>query len=753
MNIENRLKLLNAEKAKILGFGRSHLRDVDSARKLAGEVEKKVRKEKKDFATLQSFQFWLWETAKARCNELRKRDQFQFRVFDEGTLEFLDQNLIKRPSESINEQLDAVRGMIERMPVKAKSFLFRHYRRGQSCDQIAIEIGISVEEVYRIWQHSMIFLWETSHQEEVHGILGPEDEAFWTQALHYLDGSASEKFVAELNSEIHINRTRTKQYNDLRIIDGIMIELGQDDKWPEIDGENTTSPARAAEVSASKQNKNPSDARREETSLADENKVPVLPLLKNKLEGTITLLVRNAHAARTSVEKLVNRDEDSPSEPVPDEASSKGPSKKAVLVSDRMDEGTRHGVHFDDRPILKRISWNPALLRRIGIGTLAVVFLGLIVWMIPSLIPEPEPDDSVTILRTADAGMTNLPVRSGEQLPRGHYILERGAFEFLAPNGSIGIIEGPAEFELISGDTITLDSGRLVSSVPFGLEGAFTIRTDRFEFVTQEGSTGVIHRNDYTDLLVFSGYGEARFDSNTSLIDEGNGLRFYELGRPESVIPRNEAHRFPQFLPSAAPRTIGDNLVLNPSFEVGILSRSCKTERLYRDIPLGWKAGWEQDGEWAEAMEQHSGTVRITDAIGGLPSAGDGERYLWINHGFVTQEVQGLEPGGHYELTVGIASHRDLGPGSGKMFKHVGGNAFRFGIWTGDRWLAEASGQLEAGQPFQEMKLNFKFPAVIPDGIQPVIMLTGETRIFYDDVILRKVGEGESVPGAESSAP
>lgn len=753
MNIENRLKLLNAEKAKVLGFGRSHLRDVELARKLAGDVEKKVRKEKRDFATLQSFQLWLWETTKTRCDELKKRDHFQFRVFDEGTVEFLDQSLKKRLSESIDEQLDAVREILVMMPEKARSFLSRHYRQGQSCEQIAGDIGISVDEVYRIWQHSMIFLWETSHQEEVHGILAPEDEAFWTQALHYLDGSASEKFVAELNSEIHINRTRTKQYNDLRIIDGIMIEMGQNEQWPTIDEDKISSPALESPESDSSQKQGPPISLGGDRSLPKERAILVFALLRTRLEGALSLLGRQLLTARASMERLAHRGGRATPEPVPDGTGDNHLAEESVLVSDRMDEDTRHGVHFDDRPILRRVRLNPAVLRRAGFGTLAVVVIALLAWMVPSLIPDTPPDRSVRILRTAGAEMATRSIRSGDRLGPGRYHLEQGAFEFLSPDGSISIIEGPAGFDLESGDTIILNSGRIVTSVPSGLDGSFTIQTKRFEFVAREGSTGVIHRQDYADLLVFSGSGEARYDSTLSRIDEGGGLRFFELGKPESVIPRDEAHRFPEILPSASPRKMGDNLVLNHSFEVGILSRSCKTERLYRDIPLGWKAGWQRDGEWTEAMEQHSGTVRITDAIGGLPTPGDGERYLWINHGFVTQELDGLESGGRYELIVGIASHRDLGPGSGKMFKHVGGNAFRFGIWAGERWLAEASGQLEAGQPFQEMKLDFTFPAAIPGGVQPLLMLTGETRIFYENVILRKKGEGESAAVEKSADP
>ena len=232
MNVENRLKLFGIERAKILGFGRSHLRSVELARRLLADVEKKVRKSKRDFSSLQGLNCWIWQTTAHRCDELLRREHFQFRVFDEGAVEFLDQGFIKRPGVNIEGQIELVREVVLALPEKARVVLQLHYQHNQSCLSIAKHICETVDEVYQLWQHSMIFLWEATHATEQDGFQEKEDESFWTLALHYLDGTASEKFVADLNSEIHLSKSRTKEYNDLRMVDGIMIEYGTSGEWP-----------------------------------------------------------------------------------------------------------------------------------------------------------------------------------------------------------------------------------------------------------------------------------------------------------------------------------------------------------------------------------------------------------------------------------------------------------------------------------------------------------------------------------------
>ena len=116
-----------------------------------------------------------------------------------------------------------------------------------------------------------------------------------------------------------------------------------------------------------------------------------------------------------------------------------------------------------------------------------------------------------------------------------------------------------------------------------------------------------------------------------------------------------------------------------------------------------------------------------------------GERYLWVNHGFVAQEIKNLEPGARYEMSAQIASHRNLGPGAGHMIRHIGGNVFQIGIWSGSEWIAATSGQLEAGQPFQNVSMKFEVPENGLPGMVPALMLKGETRFFFDDIVLRKL--------------
>ena len=777
MNVENRLKLFEIERAKILGFGRSHLRSVELSRRLLTDVEKKVSKSKRDFSSLQAFHFWIWETTAQRCDELLRREHFQFRVFDEGAVEFLDQSFVKRPGGNIEEQIEQAREVVVCLPEKARVVLQLHYQHGQSCLNIAKQIRETVDEVYQLWQHSMIFLWEATHTTEQDGFQEKEDEEFWTLALHYLDGTASEKFVADLNSEIHLSKSRTKEYNDLRLVDGVMIEYGTSGFWPEselVDSKIATKkytsnveslspkglPALvkkgvAGAVASTTQLFRKNRVADKVESLAEEEDSEVVPAEAEVIGvepiGALREEISPKEPGMSAELEVVEDQTPDTSESVEEPPKPEAPNPEPVLATENLDESTRHGVHFDNTPLLKKlVKLNPIWLKRAGIAgliLLGVCALAIVGQKISAKSPnEPEiafpligPQPVGTILNSVGTDFSSLKTIAprGDKLVTGDYKMNKGFMEIRTIDSVGVIIEAPARFSIRDGDTFVINEGRYVFYVSAKTPNGVRIETDRFIFFSSEGEIGVIADAVSTDLMMFAGEG-AMSDSGRQ-IGPGQGLKFFELDDPIKVASRDEAHRYPEVLPVTGPKAYGDNMIVNHSFELGCLSRSCKTERLYRDIPLGWRAGWQKDGVWTNPMEQHSGTVRLTDAIGGLPAPNEGERYAWINHGFIAQEIRDLVPGTKYELSVKIASHRNLGPGAGHLVRHVGGNTFRFGVWTGNEWVAESSGQLKSGQPFQEMKIQFEFPEIGLPGMSPVVMLTGETRIFYDSIVLRKM--------------
>ncbi len=712
MNIENRLKLFKNEKPKILGYGRSHLRSVNLARRLESDVEKKIRKANQTFTSKQDFLFYLWDTIKSRGDELLRQEHFQFRVFDEGTVEFLDHHFIQLSGNGIHNKIEEIRDEISALPERVRAILQLHYQDGLSCKTIARKVGIPIEEVYQLWQHSLIYLWESLRDGDGGGFKEPDDEAFWTLALKYLDGTASEKFVSELNSEMHINKTRTKEFNDLRMIDGLIIGFGNLNLWPPCDFIKP-SPF-IAQLSSSKSKTD---------SFSDNGKkVENLPPTESLPHNAGQSGPAKIRQLFTSLFKAYRPRE------TPIENKSRPPALGLDLLN-------RNGLHLDHKRLIPKITLNPILIKRLGVlALIGLVITSLGAALVPRIFSPPQ--SAFRALRSVGLEIAPDSRWDGKSpAPGNRYIMTGGTMEFISGDARI-IVEAPADFLLRSSSELVLKRGRMVVSIPTGLSAPYRIETDRFKFSGIEGEFGVVADDDIIDLLVFCG--EGKLDNKDQQTGPDEGLRFYETGPPDSLVARDEAHRLPQSIPVIQAKAYGDNLIVNHSFEIGLLSRSCKTERLYRDIPLGWNAGWQKDGGWTEALEQHSGTVKITDAIGGLPTPVSGERYLWINHGSVAQELKNLEPGANYELSLKIASHRNLGPKSGQLVENIGGNTFRFGIWTGSEWIAEAHGQLEAGQAFQEMKLDFQFPSTGITGIIPTLMLTGETRIFYDEVVLKK---------------
>lgn len=753
MNIENRLKLFRTEKTKILGFGRSHLRSVELARRLETDVEKKIRKAKRDFSSKQAFYFYLWDVVKERGDELLRREHFQFRVFDDGTVEFLDQNFIKRPGNGFSTRYEDVATEMEVLPEKVRAVLQLHYQSGLGCKAISKRIDLPVEEVYQLWQHSLIYLWEALQNGENEDFKEQDDEAFWTLALKYLDGTASEKFVAELNSEIHVSKTRTKQYNDLRMIDGIMIGFGNLDLWPKCDlvEETSVNPAKKL-LPATKALRGPDEVEKTRKDEPPQFAIWALGFLATLFEKSgrivekLTPKKRGKETPKQAANPAQSLQAPAPEvvlakieEPEAEKPEPKPPvENERVLAKKELDGSRRHGVLIDNKPRLPKISVDPVLLRRLGILALIGCGVGMLALVAKNLgIDTGRTSPAPTVLRSSEVEFLGDTEWDGKVLKPGSYHMAGGTLS-LHTADSIGLlIEAPAQFEIVSGHQFKIKEGRVVATVPAAAPAGFEIESSRFRFSTTEGEIAVISDDQSIELMVFSG--EGTLLESDRKVGPGEGLRFFDIGEPEVFVARDEAHRLPDSIPVVSPAAYGDNLVKNHSFEVGLLSRSCKTERLYRDIPLGWKAGWQKDGIWTDALEQHSGTVRITDAIGGLPTPVAGERYLWVNHGFIAQEIDQMVPGAEYELSLKVASHRNLGPGAGHLVRHVGGNVFQFGIWSGSEWIAETSGQLQAGQPFQEMKMKFSFPENGLPGMVPVLMLKGETRIFYDDVVLKKL--------------
>ncbi len=707
MNTYKRQQLLDSERAKILGFARSHLRRPELALELISEVEKEVQKTKRSFDTDRAFTTWAWSVVREHCDDDQRKQSFQFRSFDDGTIETLDQRLRKCPGLDLKEVLATAKELIDQLPATAVEVLRMQYIEGWGCEKISQLLNLSVEEVYETWRHSLMFLRDmTPVGDFASESTDLEDEEFWTHALRYIDGAASERYVADLNSQIHESRSRTREFNDLRQLDGLLIEYGHSGEWPAVN-----------------------DLGAKKKPVQTEAAEPVQEEVKQSQD--------NEREAET-VEPTAAKERDAETSEKPSSPKEKQ-EFQPVLANENREPGRRNGVHFDNSSPIKRVKVDPRLAKRAGLiaaiclGVCLLIFLG-------SLFSRQSKSfgSQVRVQRAVDllfAGDSSFPERG--ELEPGDYIVKRGTAKLETATGVEILLEGPADFSMERVGELTLRSGRVVASVPSGAAGSgFTIHTKRFSLESAEGEMGVRVGDESADALMFSG--EGGISGSELYLGAGDGLRYLDKGIPKTITAEEEVHRYPHQIPAIEAKTYGDNLVINHSFEVGLLSRGFKSSLLYRDIPAGWSAGREKDGYWADAPEQYSGTVELDQNLGGFPKAVDGRRYIWINHGFLSQDIAGIRADVTYEIIARVASHSGLDLGNDKENNR---NTYRVGLWSGRDWIAEVSGQLQPGSDFKELRTTFKLTKEQIQGQTLSMMLTGEACIFYDDIVLQPVEE------------
>lgn len=151
-----------------------------------------------------------------------------------------------------------------------------------------------------------------------------------------------------------------------------------------------------------------------------------------------------------------------------------------------------------------------------AMATLAVI--GFVMWNRPSPTPtttdpplgEPaeRTDDSVAVLAStvgAVWGESVLPTRPGSPLPAGRMRLISGVVRIEFYCGATVILEGPADFQLVSRTRAFCSEGKLRAIVPPHADG-FAIETPSLELVDRGTEFGLrVGRGNPTEVHVFQG--------------------------------------------------------------------------------------------------------------------------------------------------------------------------------------------------------------------------------------------------------
>jgi hypothetical protein len=175
----------------------------------------------------------------------------------------------------------------------------------------------------------------------------------------------------------------------------------------------------------------------------------------------------------------------------------------------------------------------------------------------PTRDPDERMDDSVAVLLQAPGAewdKTGLPARVGAPLPAGVLRLKSGLAHLQFYCGATVILEGPAEFQLISRTKAYCASGKLRVTVPAQAQG-FTIGSPKLNVVDRGTEFGLqVGAGGKTEVHVFQGKVELHENSSQPKpkahqeLTTGQAVRLEEAGAVQPIKLNPEAFQTAQQL-------------------------------------------------------------------------------------------------------------------------------------------------------------------------------------------------------------
>jgi hypothetical protein len=190
--------------------------------------------------------------------------------------------------------------------------------------------------------------------------------------------------------------------------------------------------------------------------------------------------------------------------------------------------------------LLPRAKWAWSAAAVFALGLLTVLTLR---FSPASAVAAPELMPVAVLQNQVEAVWRDVPLTAGAALTPGKFALESGLVAIEFNNGARVLIEGPAEFDLLSQDHVFFHSGRLGAEVPPPAIG-FTISTPTMRVVDLGTRFGLSLSPEGTGVVrVEKGEIEVHKNSRQNNLREGDALAFDRNGEidaalfPETLIP------------------------------------------------------------------------------------------------------------------------------------------------------------------------------------------------------------------------
>lgn len=166
-----------------------------------------------------------------------------------------------------------------------------------------------------------------------------------------------------------------------------------------------------------------------------------------------------------------------------------------------------------------RYSFSPRLFLAVS-AVAAALLVAFALWPKPKDVPEPHnlavaeaSDDTVAVLLQATEAVwddTDLPTRVGAPLRPGWLRLKAGFAQIEFYKGAMVILQGPADFRLVSRTEAFVARGKLRAAIPHQAQG-FTIKSPDLEVVDRGTEFGLrVNEGGGTEVQVFQGKVELR---------------------------------------------------------------------------------------------------------------------------------------------------------------------------------------------------------------------------------------------------
>ena len=357
----------------------------------------------------------------------------------------------------------------------------------------------------------------------------------------------------------------------------------------------------------------------------------------------------------------------------------------------------------------RRLLWGPLGL----LGLAASVFVAVKLWSRPEFAPAPvnpeteAMDYSVAVLLQAPGaewqGTGRSPV-AGATLPAGWLRLNSGFAHIEFYSGATVILEGPAEFQLISRAEAFCARGKLRATVPSQAQG-FKIGSPQLNVVDLGTEFGLeVAEGGKTEVHVFQGKVELNEPGSTPdapaqrELTTGQGIRLEDSGNA-SAIPLNPAafrtaHDLVERSEAATRRRHQDWLTAN--------------ENLHDDPSLVVHFTFQSEQPWTRTLLNQANEQQTKDAaiVGCAWAAGRWPGKQSLEFKRVSDRARFNVPGEHASITLAAWVRVDALANRFNSLMITDG-------WEegGPHWHIDTNGTLELGVQGPEQKSNAHYYA------------------------------------------